>query len=118
MAQLVKPLILDFSSGHVLMVVESAPHWGPHWAWSLLGILSLLLSLSDSCTCEPSFCLSKKGNDNRLFIRNIRQREDIILSRSLPGTYKTFMPQLPLRRKVIKPRCQDRDDRGIRGDET
>ena len=45
MAQLVKRLTLDLSSGHDLMVHEFEPLLGSMLtAWSLLGILFLLLS--------------------------------------------------------------------------
>ena len=46
-ARWVKPLTLDLSSGHDLMVCEFEPHIGLHAEeQSLLGILSLPLSLA------------------------------------------------------------------------
>ena len=57
-AQSVECLTLDFGSGHDLMVVRSSPTSGSILtAWSLLGILSLSLSLSLPLLC--SLCLSK-----------------------------------------------------------
>ena len=55
MAQLVKCLTLDFCSGHDLIVVGLSPVHGPlRWAWRLLRILSLSLSLCPSPACAPS----------------------------------------------------------------
>ena len=64
-AQLVKCGTLDFGSGHDLMVCEMEPQWGPVLtAWSLLGILSLRLSLPlppvCSCILSLSLPLSQK----------------------------------------------------------
>lgn len=36
LAQWVKRLTLDLSSGLDLTVMGSSPHWAPHWAWSLV----------------------------------------------------------------------------------
>ena len=49
-AQLAKHLIPGPSSGYDLMVCESEPHIGLHATWSLLGILSLPLSLPLPCS--------------------------------------------------------------------
>ena len=47
MAQSIEGLTLDFGSGHDLTVCGFEPHLGLHTeVWSLLGILSLSLSLS------------------------------------------------------------------------
>ena len=58
MAQLVKCLILDFGSGHDLMVCEFNPELGSAMtAQSLLGILSPSLSLCPSPAGALSLCL-------------------------------------------------------------
>ena len=55
-AQLVKCLTLGFGSGRDLMIPEFQPHVSSVLTvWSLLGILSLLLSLCPSLACFLSF---------------------------------------------------------------
>ena len=57
MAQSVKPLTLDFSSGHDLMVLEYEPHVGLCLGFFLS--LSLSLSLSASILLALSLSLSQ-----------------------------------------------------------
>ena len=61
MAQLVKHLTLDFSSGHDLSVVKLSLHQALHSAQSLLEILSLSPSpfASPDGTCILSFSLKQ-----------------------------------------------------------
>ena len=62
-AQSVKGESLDTVSGHDLTVMRSSPEWGSALTvWSLLGILSLPLSLCPSPACTHTvhaFSLSK-----------------------------------------------------------
>ena len=61
MLQSVKPLTLDLSSGHNLMVREIEPHVGLCTeAGSLFGILSLPLSLPLPCSSVLSLSLKIK----------------------------------------------------------
>ena len=53
-AQLVKCLTLGFGSSHDFRVVRLSLHQALCWAWSLLKILSLSLSL---CASTPSLAL-------------------------------------------------------------
>ena len=61
-AQAVKGLTLDFSSGHDLRVLRSSPVTALRWAWSLLKILALPLPLHTPTLClHPcALSLSKK----------------------------------------------------------
>ena len=59
-AQSVKHLTLDFGSGHDLMVVRLRTALGSTLtAWSLLGILSLSLSLCLTPACTRTYSLSR-----------------------------------------------------------